>query len=60
MNDEQEYQDPDDIFRDIDLDNEDDVAEENTRLIKKVFAIDRKTNEKYRVEHSRTAQKGIL
>ena len=35
MNDEQEYQDPDDIFRDIDLDNEDDVAEENTRLIKK-------------------------
>ena len=35
MNDEQEYQDPDDIFRDIDLDNEDDVNEENERLIKK-------------------------
>ena len=32
---EQEYQDPDDIFRDIDLDNEDDVIEENNRLIKK-------------------------
>ena len=32
---EQEYQDPDDIFRDIDLDNEDDVFEENNRLIKK-------------------------
>ena len=35
MNDEQEYQDPDDIFRDIDLDNQDDVNEENHRLIKK-------------------------
>ena len=35
MNDEQEYQDPDDIFRDIDLENQDDVLEENRRLIKK-------------------------
>ena len=35
MNDTQEYQDPDDIFRDIDLDNQDDVDEENVRLIKK-------------------------
>ena len=32
---EQEYQDPDDIFRDIDLDNQDDVEEENIRLVKK-------------------------
>ena len=32
---EQEYQDPDDIFRDIDLDDPDDVIEENNRLIKK-------------------------
>ena len=35
MNDEQDYQDPDDIFRDIDLDNQDDVLEENHRLVKK-------------------------
>ena len=35
MNDEQEYQDPDDIFRDIDLDNQDDVDEEVIRLTKK-------------------------
>ena len=35
MNDEQEYEDPDDIFRDIDLGNEDDVKEENLRLRKK-------------------------
>ena len=35
MNDTEEYQDPDDIFRDIDLDNQDDVDEENSRLIKK-------------------------
>ena len=32
---EQEYQDPDDIIRDIDLDDPDDVIEENNRLIKK-------------------------
>ena len=35
MSDLQEYQDPDDIFRDIDLENEDEVDEENARLIKK-------------------------
>ena len=35
MNDIQEYQDPDDIFRDINLDNQDDIDEENSRLIKK-------------------------
>ena len=35
MNDEQDYQDPDDIFRDIDLDNQDDVLEENHILVKK-------------------------
>ena len=35
MNDEQEYQDPDDIFRDIDLEDEDAINEENARLIKK-------------------------
>ena len=35
MSDLQEYQDPDDIFRDIDLENEDEVNEENARLIKK-------------------------
>ena len=35
MNDEQEYQDLDDIFRDIDLDNQDDVDEEVIRLTKK-------------------------
>ena len=30
-----ENQDPDDIFRDIDLDDEEEVADENGRLIKK-------------------------
>ena len=35
MSETQEYQDPDDIFRDIDLDNQDDVNEENIRLVKK-------------------------
>jgi hypothetical protein len=35
MSETQEYQDPDDIFRDIDLDNQDDVEEENIRLVKK-------------------------
>ena len=37
---EQEYQDPDDIIRDIDLDDPDDVIEENNRLIKKKKATD--------------------
>ena len=35
MNDTQEYQDPDDIFRDIDLDDQTDVDNENCRLTKK-------------------------
>ena len=35
MNDEQEYQDPDDIFRDIDEDDEDAVLDEHKRLLKK-------------------------
>ena len=35
MSETQEYQDSDDIFRDIDLDNQDDVEEENIRLVKK-------------------------
>ena len=35
MNDEQEYQDPDDIFRDIDLEDADAVIDENNRLVKK-------------------------
>ena len=35
MNDTVDYQDPDDIIRDIDLDNQDDVEDENSRLIKK-------------------------
>ena len=35
MSETQEYQDPNDIFRDIDLDNQDDVNEENIRLVKK-------------------------
>ena len=35
MSETQEYQDPDEIFRDIDLDNQDDVEEENIRLVKK-------------------------
>ena len=35
MNDIEDYQDPDDIFRDIDLEDEDAIKEENKRLIKK-------------------------
>ena len=35
MSETQEYQDPDDIFRDIDLNEQDDIDEENIRLIKK-------------------------
>ena len=35
MNDTEDYQDPDDIFRDIDLEDEDAIKEENKRLIKK-------------------------
>ena len=35
MSETQEYQDPDDIFRDNDLDNQDDVNEENIRLVRK-------------------------
>ena len=35
MSDTQEYQDPDDIFRDIDLEDADDVINENNRLVKK-------------------------
>ena len=32
---EPENQEPDDIFRDIDLDDEEEVRDENNRLIKK-------------------------
>ena len=39
MNDEQEYQDPDDIFRDIDIDDEDEVKNENYRLIRKRIGL---------------------
>ena len=35
MSDIQDYQDPDDIFRDIDLEDEDAINEENVRLVKK-------------------------
>ena len=35
MNDTQEYQDPDDIFRDIDLDDQDAIDTENKRLTRK-------------------------
>ena len=35
MNDTEDYQDPDDIFREIDLEDEDAIKEENKRLIKK-------------------------
>ena len=35
MNDTEDYQDPDDIFRDIDLEDEDAIKGENKRLIKK-------------------------
>ena len=41
MNDQeyQEYQDPDDIFRDIDIDDEDEVKNENYRLIRKRIGL---------------------
>ena len=35
MNDIEDYQDPDDIFREIDLEDQDAIDEENARLIKK-------------------------
>ena len=39
MSEPQEYQDPDDIFRDINLDDEDEVKNENYRLIRKKIGL---------------------